>query len=211
MRRKARAMSIIEMLIACGVMGILLAMIADLVAPTITITTEGTMRVDLQEQGMIATNKMVYALQQTSPTGVSLSVPASPGGPMMAATNPLAGVDSFGYPLYQSQVQVFWTNTATKEIWTKSWPVSPPDPPYNFTTSTPNVVTPAQLSTIVNTTNGTERRLVQYVNAFTIQQEPTSGGSVFAIRMDMQETVPNSNKLIDVGFCRKLVLRNNGD
>jgi prepilin-type N-terminal cleavage/methylation domain-containing protein len=205
---RRRGMSLVEMLVACGIFGILTLMIAQIVAPAISMTLEGTVRVQLQEQGMLAVQALVNGLQSSVPTGVSL---VNPNSNTTLAVNPLSGVDANGYPAYQQSLQLFWVKTAAGELWQKSYPSPTEVSPFTMLTTTPTTVSAGQLTTIIGTTNGSEKRLVEQLQSFNVEQESTTGGVVFAIRMIMIEVVPSSGKTVDVEFSRKLVLRNNGD
>lgn len=191
-----------------GLLLLFFGLLLKIIVPAMRYSAEGNIRVELQQQGILAMNRMVADLQLTVPQGVSLktSVPAG------MAINRIGGVGG-GFPTYEGSVVVYhYDDTAQTLTWETDALASP-------TTSQPNSVTPTEIQTFVSTTSGDERILARNVTAFELTAQSPYQEAVppatqptparpMTIRLAFTKDIPHTPKVARVELVRSVYLRN---
>ncbi len=200
-----RGLSIIEILIVSCILIVIMGMAFQAVSYGLRWTAEGGVKVELQQQAVVALNNIVGELQKTTSGGVSLVPPATVNSPSITCVNPIYELDSNGFPVYEPKVVIFWYDPAISSLKRKSFP-PPTTPAITFTQAAPVHVSSSNLNTIIGQVNDTERFLARNVTYFLTQ---STGAGLYQVSLILEKDVPGTQRKSVAEFMRKVYLRNN--
>lgn len=208
MRRRHHGMTVAEVLIAGGLTLLLGMILLQVLFPSFRIVQEGYIRTELQQQGELTLQQVQSDLQRTVPTGVSLAIPSSSSEWMIMATQPLQDVLNNGYLEFQSKLFVIYHDVTRKQVFREYFPPNPPAITVTLPTLQAVQLMRPNLELIAQQANGTERSLAQNVEYFLVEKEYTTGGEVYACRIQLKKEIPGKNRFEVVELTRKVMLRN---
>ncbi len=197
-------MTVVEMMIACAVVVLLGLMTINFLVPALSLSAQGSIRAEMQQQASVAMIRMVQDLEATSVGGIGL-LPPNGTNPTGFAVNKIVAASD------QSQT---WADNLVcylyypdkKKLMRKTFPPNPPALTLPFNTNRPFRVTPVDLMQIANQANGTEMTLAINVEGFVVDMP---GRSPVEIKLTLQQTVPHTQKLESLQFRRSVTVRNN--
>lgn len=117
-------MTLLEMLVVIGLIGLLIALVARFFAPFMRNVSRGLDRVEMQQQGMVALNKIRERLQASAVEGISYRA----SSPVTLSINRLmvqpAGeiVDATGNLRWRTDLDLFVWQASTSQLRTRTWP-----------------------------------------------------------------------------------------
>lgn len=153
-------MSLVEVLIVAGLLALLGTLFTWFMIPSLRLTAQQSVRIELQQQATIALAKLTADLRQTSATGVSLGVDSM-------ALNLIEGVTDEGKQIWADEVVVYYRDASLKRLFRKVYPPAPPALNLPFNPLRPTRVSPSELASLA-TSNGQERSAAQNVEVFEI-------------------------------------------
>lgn len=236
-RVDARAgFTLIEVMVAASIMIMLLGLIFWFLVPAMRYSAEGTMKVDMQQEAVLAMGRIVADLQRTTAQGISFSpTTGSPAGTIYAlGVVPMESIGPDGKPVWADGssvsngrvegMDVYYLDNTDHHLYEKYYPPKPPSvsPAISFATDSPAAVTSDQLSQIASASqpNGTERSLADHVTEFWIrhaksgatawpwQSESPSITEPIIITITMDQDVPHTQQKAHVELTRRVYLRN---
>ena len=158
-------MSLVEVLIVAGLLAMLATLFIWFMIPSLRLTAQQSVRIELQQQASIALNKLTTDLRKTSATGVSLGVDS-------LGLNMIEGVTEKGKQIWADEVVVYYRDVSLKRLFRKVYPPAPPALNLPFNPLRPTRVSPSELASLA-AANGKERSVAQHVEIFEIAH---SGG-----------------------------------
>lgn len=206
MKRPHKAFTLVEVIIAAFILSLILTIAVRVIIPALHLVQEGSVKVDMEEQGMVALQHLFYEMQKTTPDGVSLSIPSISTDPMIVATNPIQSLDAGGFPVFTGKVQVFYWEPGKRRLFRKEFPPTPPAIVVPFSPVAGTQISGPNLGLIIGQSNGTERSMCLNVDLFMVEKELTTGGEVYRARLQASQVL--QDKTIRAEAYRKLFLRN---
>lgn len=165
MWRDSAGTTLLELLIMVCLFSLLGTLFVWFLVPSMRISGQQSARVELQQQAMLAVNRVAGVLQTTAAAGIS----RRDNDPVTLAAVPLLDVDQQGRQQWATNMTVFyWDKTADRlyeKIWDKTFT---PPPNLAFDPGRPALATPLQLLEIVNSSQGVPRSLAQGVGNFSL-------------------------------------------
>lgn len=202
-----RGATLVEVMIAGSVALLLLGLLARFLVPAMRYSTEGSIKVELQQQAVIAINQMVSALQDSAAQGVSFTDTA----PIALGVVPIEDIDSNGQPVWSDELTVFYHDDTEDRLFKKTYPPTPPALPIAFASDRPPLVTRPQLSQIAGQPNASERSLARDVLEFEVSHQNGKGSTIFQpiiLRLLLEKEVPHTERRARVELTRRVFLRN---
>ncbi|MFN8609487.1 MAG: hypothetical protein U0931_18255 [Vulcanimicrobiota bacterium] len=206
-----RAFTLIEILLAAGIASAIATVMVAFLITSLQAQARMAVRVDVQEQGMMACNRVARDLQSTVLGGVSLRK-SSASEPEVLALHPLVSVSSHDPPaqIFSRQVVVYSWTPGQRRIFRQLWPPDPNLPPAG---SVPNAFRPfrvdqANLLSIATTPSPNQQSFGGDVTAFNVttpSQAPLVSAPI-TLTISLSKTV--KGKPYDYTISRQLSLRN---
>ncbi len=199
---RRRGFTLPEILIAGGLALLLMGVLIQSLIPAMRYSAEGAVRVELQQAGILALQRMTSDLQKTTAAGVSLKT-----GPVDAmAVNTIQTVDSGGVRVWSDEINVYSYDPTRKRIEVETQKVTTP------TTAFPNILTSVQIQSIASSQSGRERLLALNVDEFVISPAASATTTLSAqplsITLKMGKDLPHTPKRATMELVRSVFLRN---
>lgn len=117
-----RGLTLVEMLVAAGLGSILLLLFFMLLVPSMQYSGRETARAEVQQQSVLAFNAIENAIRGSASGGIAIFPKGTPGRPAGLAVQPLQDVDDLGRLVWQDQFTVFFWDSTSKKLHSKTWP-----------------------------------------------------------------------------------------
>ncbi|CAN0381161.1 unnamed protein product, partial [Phaeothamnion confervicola] len=150
---RERGLTLAEILICIVLLVLVLVLSFNFLVPALRIATLGLLRVGMEEEAMIALNRLTGDLQMTTPNGVTISYTS----PCLVATNWFVVnpsgqvVDNTGLVQWEQQFHISYLDPTSGEFRHRIWPCNPPGssdpalPPALATGVNPKKISPASV------------------------------------------------------------------
>lgn len=164
-----KGFSLLELLIACGLLALLGMGFLLLLTPTLSALGRGVAQTETQQQAALALDRIERELRTATTTsiGVMSQTVVGPGQNPGLYLTPLQDVNDQGQPVWRPQLLAFWWNPANRRLLMKSWPpLTPPSFAQPPTSSHPAQLTGVDFRDLISSTNGSERSLASGVVFF---------------------------------------------
>jgi prepilin-type N-terminal cleavage/methylation domain-containing protein len=157
-----RGFTLLEVLISASLLLLLLGLLFTFLVPTMKASVRGSVRVEMQQMAVLALNKMVGDLQNTTAAGLSLSQ----RNPVSIGIVRIEGVTSEGMQIWEKNMIVYALLDGV--LIRKVYPPGPPSIDLNLNGTTPRRVAAANLVTIAKEINGKETIVAKWVKSLRI-------------------------------------------
>ena len=184
-----KAFTLMEILVATFLLGLLLVGFLLFLLPTLKVMGRASAQTEVQQQALLAFERIERELRTSGSTAVgvfSQSLVGAGQWPGLYLT-PLQGVDGQGQPNWAPRLLAFWWNPTDQRLMMKTWP---PKTPASFAQE-PILSRPAHLSTtdfhdLINSTTATERRLASGGVAFDVIHAGASSALVAPLTLQIE-------------------------
>ncbi len=198
--------TLVEVMVAGSVALLLLGLLVRFLVPAMRYTAEGNIRVDMQQQALIALNQMTAELQRSAPSGISFRATA----PVALGIVAIDDIDGAGRPVWDNQALVYHFDSTSQTLVKETYPPANPDLGKTFLISRPTDFTPNELANLAGTANGSEKTLARGVIGFLVgDSDPTPGlQPPIVLELQLEKEVPHTAKRASVTMTRRVFLRN---
>lgn len=184
-------MSLVEVLVASGVLLVLLSMVLSFLYPSFRASSRGAMRVEMQQQANLAVDRLVIDLEQCAPASVSLLPPNQASDPSGVVMQPLRGFTGTGVQEWQKRLVVYYALPVEGKLYSKEWPPQVPA----LSGVTLSDVRPLRLDRVnflelLVQKNGTERALAHGVVDFIVKPASMLSMQPISIHLLLERNVP---------------------
>lgn len=178
-----RGTTLIEVLVTTGLVFLVVGLAALLLVRTTRATLRGTMRVEMQQQGVLALEKVLAAMRLSCSGGVSVRSGAQPravavcpvSSPTLRSGEP-SPLQADGRLRWSSFFQIFYHHEASRQLRFREWPPgSVPASALETSRALPRRLSPARLAEVLSGSASREAVLVSGVTEFNLTYPP--GGS----------------------------------
>lgn len=156
--------SLLELLVAVALMGMLGTLFVWFLVPSMRISGQQSARAELQQQAVLAVNRVAAVLQTTAAAGVSRRA----SEPVTVAAVPLVNVDSQGRQQWATNMTLFYWDKPGERLCEKVWEQGWSPPALTFDPGRPATATAGQLLAIIDSANGGPRSLARGVKTFSV-------------------------------------------
>lgn len=164
MSRGRRGLSLLELLVAVALMGMLGTLFVWFLVPSMRISGQQSARAELQQQAVLAVNRVASVLQTTAAAGISRRA----SEPVAVAAVPLVNVDNQGRQQWATNLTVVYWDKPGERLYEKVWEQGWSPPSLSFDPSRPATATAGQLLAIIDSPNGGARSLATGVGLFSV-------------------------------------------
>lgn len=187
---RTRGLSLAEVLVTSFLMTLLLGLAVAFLIPTLRAQTRGAVAAGLQEQAVLALNRVAMRLQQSSAPGISLynrnpgnqeTYPAgySEAFPVVLAVVAIKSVLQDTQLDWSDRPQALFFDRAASQLRAVEWPTTPPPLSVTLTSAGPTRLTDADLLSLAQpTTGGTHTNLGRDVAYFDVAHSLGRGSAV---------------------------------
>lgn len=187
------------------IMLLLMGLLTQFLIPAMRYSAEGQVKVEMQQQAIIAINKMVADLQRTTVGGLSLRTV----DPVTMAVVRIDTIDGNGFPSWASEAQVYWYDSGRERLMRETYPPQPPALGTVFLTSKPSTFSSIDLQDIASTDNGAERSLAMNVKRFEVRDADADPGlQALVLELELEKDIPHTDRKAKVVMSRYVYLRN---
>ncbi len=137
----AKGFTLAELLVLVALMALATSLVLQVLLPTLRITSQRSLRVEMQQAAALAVDKMVADLASTNLEGLSL-------GPSGFAVHPLRGVTGSGEPAFWTEVVAYYHDQASGRLHRHHWQGGPPALPNPPTSTEPLRLTPTTMESL---------------------------------------------------------------
>lgn len=125
---RSRGLTLAELLICIFLLIIVMGLSFNFLIPALRLSTLGLLRVGMEEEAMLALNRVGSDLQMTTPNGVTISYssPCAIAANWFVVNPSRQVVDSTGLIQWEQQFHVSYLDVASGELRNRIWPSTPP-------------------------------------------------------------------------------------
>jgi len=205
-----KAFTLMEILVAAGLLGLLLLGFLLFLLPTLKVMGRASAQTEVQQQALLAFERIDRELRTSGSTAVgvfSQSLVGAGQWPGLCLT-PLQGVDGQGQPNWAPRMLAFWWDSSEQRLMVKTWPPkNPPSFAQEPVLSRPARLTAIEFHDLVHGLNGSERRLASGVTAFDVVHGGTGSALVapLTLQIELQRQVGHEHEQFK--FHKVLTLR----
>lgn len=145
--RKARGLTLVEVLVALTLGILLLALLNQLLVPVLRTNSRLSVRVHLRQQATTTLNHLSRDLRSTSGGGLSYQ----PGPPLFLSVSPVSGLSSEGHPLHQSHLVLYRWSGEGGEVRRWQYDGTNPSTGLIFQPDRATLLSGVQIATLVST------------------------------------------------------------
>jgi len=157
-------LSLVELLVTVALMGMLGTLFVWFLVPSMRISGQQSARAELQQQAVLAVNRIAAVLQTTASAGISRRA----SEPVTVAAVPLLNVDNQGRQQWATNMTLFYWDKPGERLFEKVWEQGWAPPDLTFDPGRPVTATPGQLLAIIDSANGGARSLARGVSRFAV-------------------------------------------
>ncbi|MGE0492111.1 MAG: hypothetical protein AB7S38_23050 [Vulcanimicrobiota bacterium] len=191
-----RGLSLLELLVALGLAALGLYLLAAVFLPTLRVSRRTSQRIDLQQSGSMALEKLVVDLGHTPVVGITHEL-TEPGGRLLFALHPVTGVSADARPTYAGQLIVYSWVPAERTLRRILWP-----PGGGLTPARARLLDATELATAAE--EGEARILCRDLLEFEVSSETNPVSLKMVLGADPRAGEPEQR----VEFGRDVLLRN---
>lgn len=178
-------MTVLEILIVATLVILLGGIIALVVRPVLDSTSRDSTRARLQQDGLVALNRMETDLRQSATAGISILSAVNAGDPVALAVNALKPGVFQGSQQWEDHLYVYVWTAASARLTRRLWPPGPPGG------QAPTVIAPLQcpstlLSAIALTESPAALLLASHVTSFSVE---AVGDGAYRIHLLLEESL----------------------
>ena len=207
MSNTARGVSLIELLVAVGLLALIMTLLVQALLPGLSLWKHARAVADIEQQCMVAEERITRSVLASIASSIqsasdadrsAISMLGHGGSEAVAGNNTTTGEPEW------KQVEVFYFRTADGVLYQSFWNGSPgPALPYDFADA-PFALAADDLLGIVGATGQQERRLADRVTELSLTPavglgSPTGGGGedeAFVLRLGLRVDVPRGERAI---------------
>ncbi|MCE7872438.1 hypothetical protein DYH09_18950 [bacterium CPR1] len=123
--RRARAFTLIEILVGCVLLLLILALIMQVVVPMGRGAVRGSQQIEIQQLTLMAMSKICADLS-TAPSAGLARYPATgappPGRTLIFSIQAFTGVDTVGQQTWSDQLIIYWWRSDSGKLYRLVWP-----------------------------------------------------------------------------------------
>lgn len=126
-------------MIAMGLLAIISTLVLEFLIPALKAQARGSVRVDVQEQALVACGKIVADLEGATPGGIGIQKNDGNYKPEVLTVHKLMDASATDPPrqIFANQVVVYFWMPNSRRIGRATWPPDPSNPPSNVAIPTP--------------------------------------------------------------------------
>lgn len=209
-KSRGSGFTLLEMVVAGALTLIVFGLFFSVLAPVMHSSGRESVQVELQQLGLIASEKIINDLQASTPGGLTFLVPTDDTEPSGVALHRIEDVNSDGLQVWEDHLVVYYWDRDSSRLYRKEWPPTPPDFSEPVLTSRATVLDRAELWQVVVTPNGTERVLAAHVTDFVLQpaNNPTGVGQPLQLHLELEAEVPGTERLERFELDQQIYIRN---
>lgn len=208
MRRRRSGLSLLESLVAAGLLALLTGMALMFLVPSLRMSTRSGLRVEMQQQASVLLERLQVDLEHSAPAGVAL-LPGRDATQMSGISiQALQGFTSLGAQVWEPKVIAYvWLPgpaVIKRETWT---PSLSPSLPVMLMSFRPSRLTYQDLITLSNDPSNPEVVVARGVQLLEVNPGPSGMGAV-VIHLVLQREVPGRSTPERLEVRRGVMLRN---
>ncbi|HXE73733.1 MAG TPA: hypothetical protein VNO81_13810 [Candidatus Nitrosotenuis sp.] len=212
MWRNRGGATLIEVLVGGGLAVLVLTVLIMFLLAAFKFSGQGTARVEMQQQAVVALERMASELQRSSTEAVALLSrdPLKPQNPVAFALTRLKDVSGEGDPIWEEKLIVYYWDRERSLLLRREWPPAPPTLGLSLSSRRANKVSPADLISLASSTNGTEKLLARGVCSFDVTHAG-SGSSIeppLTLTLGLEREVARQKGPETFQLSRTVTLRN---
>lgn len=181
---------------------LLTGILSQALIPALRYSAEARVRVELQQSGVLALNRLVRDLQNTAEAGVSIRSTT----PDVVAINTFGNIDGAGRPVWSDTVSIYYHLPSLRQLAAEEPTLT------SSSSSLPNSLTDAQLANFISNSGHKERILAREVESFRVQEPIPATASTAAqplsVTLELGKDLPHTQKRAQVTLVRSVFLRN---
>ena len=199
-RKFHRGTTLVEVLIATGLLAGLATLVTAFFITVLRSTGENYEKSGLQSEASVILRYIESDLESAHSSKILTTQPGGPGTDFFLSIQQIDGVDVNGFLRWKNQAVIYrWDSTRTALI-RKVWPPDTASLGIDFETFSPPTLTETQLETMATTPNQTERQFSQRVILFSFRQQLEA---LWQLRLILDHpSIPNSR----MEFSRRIFL-----
>ncbi|MDQ7826113.1 MAG: hypothetical protein RDV48_25145 [Candidatus Eremiobacteraeota bacterium] len=174
---RRRAFTLPEIIVSLFLTLLLLTLLVSFLVPCLRATQTGTIRVELQQESLLALGRVMADLESTVTAAITVQASGSSPetGPVYLAVIPVESVNSDGLQVWKQSIVLYYWKEAGSPLIRKEWtPSSPPSLGLVSGDIKPTVVTNAMMSQIASETALRGKILARDVKEFRVKSLTTS-------------------------------------
>lgn len=188
MRSCRRGLTLLEMIVAAALFGLLATLIVQVLVPVGKGSVRATQQVELQQSAALALDQLARDVTASAPRGVTV---AASGGTAADSTalvgiQRLQDVAADGSQVLDDRLVVVWWNAQEGRLWRKTWPPGPPDDDDHLP-GTQWRLSAAELGQVAAAQNGYERMLARNVKSFSL----TLNAESVSVKLSLEAPAPD--------------------
>jgi len=189
-----RGMTLIELLTTSALVLLVVGLAALLLVRTTRATLRGTMRVDMQQQGVLALEKMLTCMRRSCSGGISVRSGDQPraiavcpiSSPTLRSGEP-APLQADGRLRWSSFFQIFYYHEASRQLRFREWPPgSVPASTLETSRAFPRRLSPARLAEVLTGSTPREAVLASGVREFNVTYPPGGSDDMYVQPLTLQ-------------------------
>lgn len=194
-RQKARAFSLVEVMVAAGISLLLAGVVIKIFIPAMSHSAQGTTRLELQQFAVLAHQKIRKELLRSRFGGVSTA-------DATLLIHPQVALDSVGQPVWDTDVLVFHLDRSTQKLGRYSLPSEPVQP---------NRYTPTALLTRIAALPPAEKIIASFASEFivtpSVPATATTPPMPMTIQLTLEKDIPQRDQPVQITLSRSFSFR----
>lgn len=203
MSNTARGVSLIELLVAIGLLALIMTLLVQALLPGLSLWKHARAVADIEQQCMVAEERITRTVLASIASSIGSASDANRSAISMlghGGSEAVAGYNTTtGEPEWK-QVEVFYFRKNDGVLYQSFWnKAAGPALPYDFADA-PFALTPTELLALVGATGQQERRLADRVTELSLTPAPAPGSvgesETFVLRLGLRVDVPRGERAI---------------